>query len=632
VNLANATSTTGTTLPTTAGKVTVKGGTGNDTIIATGTLTADVSIAAGDGTDVLKVAGTPNISAIGALTSVETLDFNALNGAQALTLTPTQFNNFTTLTDTGTGTVVTDEKVVFSAAGTVNADVASKATLVSYDASALAGATTYNVLSGQVTNLTTVTLKGSSAALTDTLAFTGNNAVAVSAATNLAGIENISFANTSTTVSFVTGAATIGSGNGVAYTNPVTVTNVASSSTFKFDASGNSADRFNITNLATGGKSSISGGGGVDTIVGAAGTDVLDGGAGSDIITGAGGSDTLVGGTGNDTFIFNTGDVVSGETLVDHTDNTGSTADTIKVVTSTDFTDLTTATILTAGKVEQILITSGQTATFTGAQLTGQAINVNATAAATAALVVTATTNATTSLATMTFTAASGDAFNTGVDTVTINGAGGTNTIDGTTIADTITGTGTGTDTIDGKAGADTISGGAGSDVITGGTGADRLTGDADNDTFVITTGDGSAFTAAAGTFTGYDTITDFTTTADTIKYLASDTVNTSAGKQVAADNKAYVFANNQSVNSAAVTTLAAADFANVDKVITYINAVATNTAGAGMDFIVAVNDATAAKAAIYHVANTAGNEIIATEVELIGVTTGVVAAVDFVA
>jgi Ca2+-binding RTX toxin-like protein len=300
-------------------------------------------------------------------------------------------------------------------------------------------------------------------------------------------------------------------------------------------------------------------------------------------------------------------------------------------VTSTEFSALTTATILTAGKVEQILITSGQTATFTGAQLTGQVINVNATAADAAALVVTATTNATTSLATMTFTAASGNAFDTGVDTVTINGAGGTNTIDGTTIADSITGTGTGTDTIDGKAGADTISGGAGSDVITGGTGADKLTGDADNDTFVITTGDGSAFTAAAGTFTGYDTFTDFATTADTIKYLASAAVDTSAGKQVAADNKAYVFANNQTVNSAAVTTLAAADFANVDKVITYINAVATNTAGANMDFIVAVNDATAGKAAIYHVANTTGDTVIAGEVELIGVTTGAVAAVDFI-
>ncbi|MEN9896772.1 MAG: hypothetical protein RLZZ66_903, partial [Pseudomonadota bacterium] len=38
------------------------------------------------------------------------------------------------------------------------------------------------------------------------------------------------------------------------------------------------------------------------------------------------------------------------------------------------------------------------------------------------------------------------------------------------------------------------------------------------------------------------------------------------------------------------------------------------------------------AKAAIYHVANTSGNDIVAGEVELIGVTTGVVAAVDFVA
>jgi Ca2+-binding RTX toxin-like protein len=497
----------------------VKGGTGNDTIITSGTLTADVSIAAGDGTDVLVVRGTPNISTIGALSGVETLDFKNLNGASPLTLTPTQFNAFTTIASTGG--LVTNEKVVFSAAGTVTADVASKATLKSYDASALAGATTYNVLSGQVTNLTTVTLKGSTAALTDTLAFTGNNAVAVTAATNLAGIENISFANTSTTVAFTTGAATIGSGNGAAYTNPVTVTNVASSSTFKFDASGNTADRFNITNLAIGGKSSILGGGGVDTLVGAAGTDEITGGGGDDIITGAGGSDTLIGGAGNDTFIFNTGDVVSGETLVDKADNSSSTTDTIKVVTSTDFTGLATATILTNGAVEQILITSGQTATFNASQLTGQAINVNATGAGAATLEIKIPGNSQTvdfSTTALTFTAqtapAAGNAFDTGVDIITITAAGTSDNITGTSIADSIT-TGGGSNVVDGKAGNDTIIGGAAIDSITGGAGGDTLTGNGGADVFRFDVR--ANITGAAGV--NVDTITDFATTSDAINF-----------------------------------------------------------------------------------------------------------------
>lgn len=181
-------------------------------------------------------------------------------------------------------------------------------------------------------------------------------------------------------------------------------------------------------------------------------------------------------------------------------------------------------------------------------------------------------------------------------------------------------------------AGNDTFIGSLFADTITGGAGADTLTGGAGADTFVVAAGSGSASGVAAGSFTGYDTITDFTTTSDKIKFLAGGAVNTAAAAQVAADNTAYVFSNAQVVNGAAVTTLAAADFANVDKVVSFINGVASNTAAAGMDFIVAVNDATAGKAAIYHITNVTGDAVIAAEVQLLGVTTGVVATADFIA
>ena len=265
---------------------------------------------------------------------------------------------------------------------------------------------------------------------------------------------------------------------------------------------------------------------GAQAIIGGAGKDSIVGGSGTDEITSGAGADTINGGAGNDTFLFNTSDAASGETIND----SNGTADTIKVLTSTDFSLLNTTgtTTLSAMGIEQILITSGQTATFTGAQLTGQGINVNAISAAAAALVVTATTNATTDLSALTFTAqanpAVGNAFDTGVDTVTINGAGGTNTINGTSLADTINGTGTGTDTIDGKAGNDTITGGAGSDVITGGAGADIIDGGSDNDTYVVST-----VTSDTGLVAASSNSASSTVALDVITVTAGDKIDLTA-------------------------------------------------------------------------------------------------------
>jgi S-layer protein len=207
--------------------------------------------------------------------------------------------------------------------------------------------------------------------------------------------------------------------------------------------------------------------------------------------------------------------------LVDHTDNTNSTADTIKVVTSTDFTGLATATILTNGFVEQILITSGQTATFNASQLTGQAINVNATGAGAATLEIKIPGNSQTvdfSTTALTFTAqtapAAGNAFDTGVDIITITAAGTSDNITGTSIADSIT-TGGGSNVVDGKAGNDTIIGGAAIDSITGGAGGDTLTGNGGADVFRFDVR--ANITGAAGV--NVDTITDFATTSDAINF-----------------------------------------------------------------------------------------------------------------
>ena len=202
--------------------------------------------------------------------------------------------------------------------------------------------------------------------------------------------------------------------------------------------------------------------------------------------------------------------------------------------------------------------------------------------------------------------------------------------VDATAGNDTIIGSASG-GTYKGGAGNDNITGGAVADVISGGTGADVISGGDGTDTIVLAADSGSTFGTVGGTFSGHDLIT-YVKADDSLKFLAGAAVDTSTVKQVAADDTAYVFANNQTVNAIAVTTLAAADFTNVDKAAAFINAVASNTAATGMDFIVAVNDSTAGKSAIYYVVNETTDAVAATEIKLLGITTGDVVQADFIA
>lgn len=251
-----------------------------------------------------------------------------------------------------------------------------------------------------------------------------------------------------------------------------------------------------LTLTGTAGADTLTGGSFGDTLSGLAGADTLSGNGGDDTLNGGADADTLNGDAGNDIFLFNTGDAAAAETL-----NGGADTDTISIVTSTDFSNLATAALLTAGLVEQILITSGQTATFTGAQLTGQALAVNATAAGAATLAITVATGTAANFSTLSFTAfGTNNAFDTGTDVISITGAAGAENITGTGIADTISGAG-GTDTLNGGAGNDTLNGGAGKDTITTGTGAD---------TVIYASGPGVTDTvAAAASIAGVDLLND---------------------------------------------------------------------------------------------------------------------------
>ena len=202
----------------------------------------------------------------------------------------------------------------------------------------------------------------------------------------------------------------------------------------------------------------------------------------------------MIGGLGNDVFVFGgTLDVTSGETV----DGTSGT-DTLLVTATTDLTGLVMANI------DGVSIASGQTATFTGAQVTGQSWTVTGVAGGVEeVLAVNAAANATVNLSTI-FTAVTNAS-------IALNGAGGAETLTGSSAVDTISGL-AGTDSVLGGGGADSLFAGADNDTLVGGAGSDTLSGGAGSDRFVFATGDASSTTLAT-----LEVITDFLAAEDAI-------------------------------------------------------------------------------------------------------------------
>jgi len=223
---------------------------------------------------------------------------------------------------------------------------------------------------------------------------------------------------------------------------------------------------------------------GAYTLVGGAGADTLVAGALNDSINGGQGADSLYGGDGDDWFGFATGDVGAGESL-----DGGAGTDVVYVASSTDFSGLATGRLLDAGHVERILIAAGATATFTGAQLDGQALVVNTTpglVASTLAIVVADAGQVDFSalgFADLDGAAIRFHAFEQAVagDRVLISGGSGAQGIVGTSLSDSVLG-GDGADSLAGGLGDDTLEGGDGNDQLDGGAGADSLLGGSGDD------------------------------------------------------------------------------------------------------------------------------------------------------
>ena len=229
---------------------------------------------------------------------------------------------------------------------------------------------------------------------------------------------------------------------------------------------------------------SADGGADNDTLNGSAQADTLSGSAGNDVIVGGVGADSLTGGEGDDRFIYNsTADIGEGETI-----DGGAGVNTIVVRGDTDFTDLFPTT-LTAANIQAVQLGNEfatTTATFTGSQLTGQAINFNATTQTAPTVTVEILDATVVDFTSFTFEARDGVALGA-PDQFTIEGTVDNNAISGPNFASAISGFdgndslngGTGNDTIDGGDGVDTINGGGGNDTLTGGTDADIFNGGA---------------------------------------------------------------------------------------------------------------------------------------------------------
>ncbi|WP_212490290.1 calcium-binding protein [Bradyrhizobium sp. AUGA SZCCT0176] len=266
-----------------------------------------------------------------------------------------------------------------------------------------------------------------------------------------------------------------------------------------------STDDDNAPSAAAGVNTIIADDSGANPISGNSGNDLLFGNDGDDTLNGAGGNDLLIGGSGNDTYSYaSTAEAAAGENIVEAT---GGGTDTIRTTLTVDLSALMvngTADLEGAGAdegIERILIQNNTTATFSGAQLTGNTIAINESAAGTTNLVINVASGATNSFANLTFAASGGDAFDDGLDTITINGAGGVENITGTGIAD----------------------------IITGGLGADSITGGGGTDTIIVNSTVGTSSDSARATVvgngndTGQDTVTGFVLASETLRIVATN-------------------------------------------------------------------------------------------------------------
>jgi len=331
------------------------------------------------------------------------------------------------------------------------------------------------------------------------------------------------------TVTASTGTNTITTGTGA---DTVNLTTTTGTQTVKVTSENGVTNLINATGAGATYAVQIAGttSGTVVDASGSSKTISFTGSTGNDTFEGGTGADAFAGGTGNDTYVFDgTAQVASGESI---TEAASAGTDRVKITDTTNFANMTAASF---DEIDEVEIVGAKTATFTGAQLTGETMSLIG-GTGIQAIVVGATGGGATDLSGL----SAGTGWTAGTDTITIGGADAT--------AEVIVGTAT-NDTIDAADGNDTVTGGGGADAISVGAG---------NDTVIIKsvvgTSSDSVTVAGSGANddTGADTVSEFTfgSGTDVIKIVATNVdgfahgtdtdIGAGTGTDTAGTNAAY--------------------------------------------------------------------------------------------
>jgi len=605
------------------------------TISAVGFVDLEGEVTGGDDVEIYSLSG--NGAAVTyTFTGDETVESITMTGDQDVTLVmfPAQVTGEVFVDSTTAGTTTLS---LVNTAGTVDFDNVTTASVVDViNLGVNMAGNQMDLASGQTVNVAVTEGTGldvnmaTATASTNVLNLTINDNAAAFNGLNLGTVDVTNVATTNITVTDPL-TSTAGSFGATAVVN---LSGTATTGTASFSSAAGSLNASGLTGVLTATASAnlttITGGAANDIITGYAGTMVIDGGAGT--------GDTLTFATTTDMSAQSV-TLTNMETL--QLDNDNNATDTVTFKGSA----ITGKTLVVLGGTtadDALAITADQTSL----DLSGLTVDISS---------ISGTTTTLTSVAALanTFIGTNGpDAIagegtgavtanlGAGDDVTDISGGSAAHKLYGEAGADTLTG-GAGAETLSGGDGADIIRSGAGANTLSGGEGADKIVQGADADTIDLTEttaaadtitysaqGDGSAAATTGGTISGYDTVTGFDPTLDGFRF-DSNSADADPNADIDAFSGTAINAV-QVVDHAAATNssydLADADFADADKLVTFMNdagsAVATN-AGAGQNDVVAIVFDTFT--GIYIVDNASGAAVAATEIEMLAKVDGAV-------
>ncbi|MDA9191385.1 DUF4214 domain-containing protein [bacterium] len=316
--------------------ITVTGGAGNDTIVATAlnTGTLEYAIDGGAGNDTITIGDTPdnatatNVGDVysGGEGSVDVLvtDVDLVDtGTAGLTTALTGVSGFEVLALNGFATEANTVTVANVQADLARVDIASATdgqTTIAFGSGAYAvgiGPTAATLAGDTLVVTSSGTATTDSLAIVNTNLATGTNQIGDNASNiTTTGFETVSLDTGSygTATAQLVNAVNIGTGGALSLSGSNGLTTTATTGIITaatVDAS--SMTGALVMNVAAAaGLTTLSGGSAADTLVGDAAS-TINGNGGNDLITGGTGNDTLNGGEGNDTLTTGTGsDVVNG--------------------------------------------------------------------------------------------------------------------------------------------------------------------------------------------------------------------------------------------------------------------------------------------------------------------------------